>query len=591
MPISNWSFQNVRNKMTIRLQVALVTAVTCIAAVGIAAVGAAMVAKSGAQANANQQLQTLARNMADRLDQHMFERYREIQNIANLGPLRAVWSKDAAATRGILEQLQTSLPEYAWLGFATPDGIVHAATKGMLEGVSVAQRPWFVDGLKQPTVKDVHDAKLLDKLLRTSPDEAPFRFVDVAMPVFDSNQELAGVLGAHMSWTWADDVRKTVLTSQDEESAADLWIAAKDGSLLIGPADRKVDPSLLAQAAKSNGVLFMDTSGAAPMLAAAVATRGQGDYPGLGWNVVARMPVSVIYAPANQLVLQILLLGGVVAAVASAVAWTLAGSVTNPLKALADSLDLVGRQSDVTSVERQNGSLDILKLSAAVRSLLRRVGTAESVQMTDAATIDTLQREVADQKKEVEQKILRYGADLHALQLLADTDGLTGLLNRRAFLPFAEDAWNYHKRYDRPFSILMFDIDHFKRINDTYGHAAGDDVIRKMGEIISAGIRATDKVARFGGEEFVVLLRETDETSASMMANRLREQIARTVVIAGEHRISFTTSVGCALGSSAARDLEDVIHLADTALYAAKSGGRNRVVMDVVAPEGRRTAA
>lgn len=591
MPISNWSFQNVRNKMTIRLQVALVTAVTCIAAVGIAAVGAAMVAKSGAQANANQQLQTLARNMADRLDQHMFERYREIQNIANLGPLRAVWSKDAAATRGILEQLQTSLPEYAWLGFATPDGIVHAATKGMLEGVSVAERPWFVDGLTQPTVKDVHDAKLLDKLLRTSPDEAPFRFVDVAMPVFDSNQELAGVLGAHMSWTWADDVRQTVLTSQDEESAADLWIAAKDGSLLIGPADRKVDPSLLAQAAKSNGVLFMDTSGAAPMLAAAVATRGQGDYPGLGWNVVARMPVSVIYAPANQLVLQILLLGGVVAAVASAVAWTLAGSVTNPLRALADSLDLVGRQTDVTSVERQHGSLDILKLSAAVRSLLRRVGTAESVQMTDAATIDTLQREVADQKKEVEQKILRYGADLHALQLLADTDGLTGLLNRRAFLPFAEDAWNYYKRYDRPFSILMFDIDHFKRINDTYGHAAGDDVIRKMGEIISAGIRTTDKVARFGGEEFVVLLRETDETSASMMANRLREQIARTVVIAGEHRISFSTSVGCALGSSAARDLEDVIHFADTALYAAKSGGRNRVVMDGVATEGRRAAA
>ncbi|MBX9468660.1 MAG: sensor domain-containing diguanylate cyclase [Rhizobium sp.] len=591
MAISSWSFQNVRNKMAIRLQVALVTAVTCIAAVGIAAVGAAMVAKRGAQANANQQLQALARNMADRLDQHMFERYREIQNIANLGPLRAVWSKDAAATRGILEQLQMSLPEYAWLGFATPDGIVHAATKGMLEGVSVAQRPWFADGLKQPTVKDVHDAKLLDKLLRTSPDEAPFRFVDVAMPVFDSNQELAGVLGAHMSWTWADDVRQTVLTSQDEESAADLWIAAKDGSLLIGPADRKVDPSLLAQAAKSNDVLFMDISGAAPMLAAAVATRGQGDYPGLGWNVVARMPVSVIYAPANQLVLQILLLGGVVAAVASTVAWTLAGSVTNPLKALAGSLDLVGRQTDVTSVERQHGSLDILKLSAAVRSLLRRVGTAESVQMTNAATIDTLQREVADQKKEVEQKILRYGADLHALQLLADTDGLTGLLNRRAFLPFAEDAWSYYNRYDRPFSILMFDIDHFKRINDTYGHAAGDDVIRKMGEIISAGIRTTDKVARFGGEEFVVLLRETDETSASMMANRLREQIARTVVIAGEHRISFTTSVGCALGSSAARDLEDVIHLADTALYAAKSGGRNRVVMDGVATEGRRAAA
>ncbi|WP_275787519.1 sensor domain-containing diguanylate cyclase [Pararhizobium gei] len=590
MFFSNWSFHTIRNKMTIRLQVALVTAVTCIAAVGVAAAGAAMVAKSSAEENANQQLQALARNMADRLDQHMFERYREIQNIANLGPLQAVWRNDATATRKILEQLQESLPEYAWLGFATPDGIVHAATKGMLEGVSVAQRPWFVGGLTRATVEDVHDAKLLDKLLRTSPDEAPFRFVDVAMPVFDSNRVLAGVLGAHMSWTWADDVRQTVLISQNKKSAADLWVSAGDGSLLIGPTDRKLDASLLAQSAETDGVLFTDKSGEAPMLAAMVATRGQGDYPGLGWRVVARMPVSVIYAPANTLVLQILLIGGIVAAVASAVAWALAGSITNPLKALADSLDLIGRQINVTSVERQHGSMDILKLSAAVRSLLRRVGSAESVKMSDAVTIDALQREVEDQKKEVEQKILRYGADLHALQLLADTDGLTGLLNRRAFLPFAEDAWSYYKRYDRPFSILMFDIDHFKRINDTFGHAAGDDVIRTMGEIISSGIRTTDKVARFGGEEFVVLLRETDETAALMMANRLREQIARTVVTAAGHRISFTTSVGCALGSSSARDLEDVIHLADTALYAAKTGGRNRVVMDGATAEGRRAA-
>ncbi|RWX74797.1 GGDEF domain-containing protein [Neorhizobium lilium] len=591
MPLSSWSFQNIRNRMTVRLQVALVTAVTCSAAVGIAAVGAAVVAKNSAQANANQQLKTLARTMADRLDQHMFERYREIQNIASLSPLQNVWSKDGAATRTILEKLQASLPEYAWLGFATPDGMVHAATKGMLEGVSVAQRPWFVDGLKQPTVEDVHDAKLLEKLLRTSPDEAPFRFVDVAMPVFDEHQVLAGVLGAHMSWTWADAVRRTVLTTQDTANAAELWVSARDGSLLIGPADHKLDVVLLTDAAKSDGVLFTDDTSSAPMLSAMVATRGQGSYPGLGWAVVARMPVAMIYAPAHQLVLQILLIGGIVAVFASAVAWFLAGSVTNPLKALAISLDLIGRQANVTSVERQHGSLDILRLSAAVRSLLRRVGSAEASEQNANSTIDTLQREVEDQKRDVEQKMLRYGADLHALQKLADTDSLTGLLNRRAFLPFAEDAWNYYRRYGRAFSILMFDIDHFKRINDTFGHAAGDEVIREMGKIISSGIRATDKVARFGGEEFVVLLRETDEAAALLMANRLREKIASTIVTAGEHRISFSTSVGCALGSSSARDLEDVIQLADTALYVAKTSGRNRVAMDGVTAEGRRAAA
>ncbi|XUY29125.1 diguanylate cyclase [Agrobacterium sp. rho-8.1] len=550
-----------------------------------------MVAKDSAQANANQQLQTLARTMADRLDQHMFERYREIQNIASLVPLQTVWSKDAAATRTILEKLQASLPEYAWLGFATPDGVVHAATKGMLEGVSVAQRPWFVDGLKQATVEDVHDAKLLEKLLRTSPDEAPFRFVDVAMPVFDEHQVLAGVLGAHMSWTWADDVRRTVLTTQDTINAAELWVAARDGSLLIGPADYKLDVALLTEAARSDGVLFTDDTSSAPMLSAMVATRGRGSYPGLGWAVVARMPIAVIYAPAHQLVLQILLIGAVVAVSASAAAWMLAGSVAKPLKALAASLDLIGRQANVTSVERQHGSLDILQLSAAVRSLLRRVGSAEASEQTANSMIDALQREAEDQKKEIEQKILRYGADLHALQKLADTDSMTGLLNRRAFLPFANDAWMYYKRYGRAFSILMFDIDHFKSINDTFGHAAGDEVILAMGNIITARIRATDKVARFGGEEFVVLLMETDEAAALLMANRLREEIASTIVTAGKQKISFTTSVGCALATDSARDLEDVIQRADTALYKAKSSGRNCVAMDGVAAEGRRTAA
>lgn len=591
MPLSNWSFQNLRNRMTVRLQVALVTAVTCSTAVGVAAIGAAVVAKDSAQANANQQLQTLARTMADRLDQHMFDRYREIQNIASLGPLQTVWSKDAAATRTILEKLQASLPEYAWLGFATPDGVVHAATKGMLEGVSVAQRPWFVDGLKQPTVEDVHDAKLLEKLLRTSPDEAPFRFVDVAMPVFDEHQVLAGVLGAHMSWTWADDVRRTVLTTQDKVNAAELWVSAHDGSLLIGPADRKLDVALLTEAARSEGVLFTDDTSSAPMLSAMVATRGQESYPGLGWAVVARMPVTVIYAPAQQLGLQILLIGAVVAVSASAVAWMLAGSVTKPLKALAASLDRIGRQANVTSVERQHGSLDILQLSAAVRSLLRRVGSAEASEQTANSTIDALQRKAEDQKKDIEQKILSYGADLHALQKLADTDSLTGLLNRRAFLPFANDAWNHYKRHGRAFSILMFDIDHFKRINDTFGHAAGDQVILAMGNVISAGIGTTDKVARFGGEEFVVLLRETDEAAALLMANRLRGEIASTIVTAGKQTISFTTSVGCSLGTTSARDLEDVIQRADTALYEAKTSGRNCVAMDGVAAEGRRTAA
>ncbi len=138
---------------------------------------------------------------------------------------------------------------------------------------------------------------------------------------------------------------------------------------------------------------------------------------------------------------------------------------------------------------------------------------------------------------------------------------------------------NYYKRYRRNLGVLMFDIDHFKRINDTFGHAAGDEVIRAVSKIIAGQIRTTDKVARFGGEEFVVLLRETDAQGAENLANRIREAIGATVVTQGLSQIELTISVGAAIVCEQDRDIEDVIERADKALYAAKSSGRNRVVL------------
>jgi hypothetical protein len=471
-------FQRMRDTLTIRVQTALLVAFVCTGAVALAAAGAAYIARSGVVAAADRELQALARNMADRLDQHMFERYREIQNIAHSPTLKGVWQDNPTAIRETLERVQSSLPEYAWLGFATLDGNVRAATKGMLEGVSVSSRPWFVNGSKAATVEDVHDAKLLDKLLRTSPDEAPFRFVDVAVPVV-STDGVAGVLGAHMSWVWAEDVKHTVLSGRQADGA-ELWVIGRDGTMLIGPRNH----SLPRDAGQEDVQTFTDTTLGGDMRTSVVATKGYQTYPGLGWRVAARKPAQVIYGPANALVVKILIVGGVAALLASAVAWLLAGTVTKPLQKLSLDVDQIGRQPGVTTVERQHGSREVLHLSAAIRSLVRRVGLAEAVQHASSSAMAALQLELENRTKESEEKAMRFGADLHALRASADTDGLTGLLNRRAFLPFAEDALSYFERYHRPFSILMFDIDHFKRVNDTYGHAVGDEVIRAVGACI-----------------------------------------------------------------------------------------------------------
>jgi len=146
------SAKALQDKATLGTQTAVVAGFLCVILSVTVALTAALMARSQTKEHVEGDMTDLALEMAERLDARMFERYREIRNIADLQPLRAIWSGEPAVIRGVLEKLQSSLPEYAWVGLAAPDGTVRAATKGMLEGKSVSERPWFKDGLKGPSV-------------------------------------------------------------------------------------------------------------------------------------------------------------------------------------------------------------------------------------------------------------------------------------------------------------------------------------------------------------------------------------------------------------------------------------------------------
>ncbi|MCJ8143968.1 sensor domain-containing diguanylate cyclase [Ancylobacter sp. A5.8] len=573
-------FQKLRDRTSIRQQTALMAGLLCVLTVTAVAGAGAVLARRQAVADTDAALVTLARTMTERLDARMFERYREIRNVASFAPLSPVWTGDSAGIRSVLAQLQTTLPEYAWIGFATPDGTVRAATKGMLEGVSVAQRPWFTNGLKGPTVEDVHDAKLLDGLLRTSPDQAPFRFVDVAVPVKDDAGRVVGVLGAHMSWGWADEVRANVLANDRSVLDAELWVLSRDGEVLIGPANaRSFAGQLLVRAGSADGVALIDDTGSTPTLTAVVATKGQGDYPGLGWLVVARSPVATALAPANRLFATIIAVGAFVALCGAFLALLLAGHTMRPLERLSRNVDLIGRDSGATMVGWQHGSQDVLVMSASIRSLLRRLGSVIESEREAREAAATLESRAAEQMALAEERTLRLGKDLHELQQLAVTDPLTGLLNRRGFGPFGADAMGYFRRKGTAAAVVMLDIDHFKKINDTHGHGAGDAVLRSLGTILARLVRETDKVSRFGGEEFVVLLRETGEAQALILAERIRETVAATSIMHDGRELNITVSAGIAAIIDGDRDIEDVVERADRALYSAKTSGRNRVAL------------
>lgn len=185
---------------------------------------------------------------------------------------------------------------------------------------------------------------------------------------------------------------------------------------------------------------------------------------------------------------------------------------------------------------------------------------------TDERAYSLIIRDVSDRREAAE-----------ALLKAVSCDHLTGLLNRRAFVEAVELEMQRWARFPRPLSLVMIDADHFKRINDQYGHAAGDAVLRHLAAGMTATFRAMDVLARFGGEEFVVLLPDTTLEGAEIVAQRLCQLLATQAVEVGGQVVRYTVSAGVAAMDADVGDFDALMQRADEALYAAKAGGRNRV--------------
>lgn len=158
----------------------------------------------------------------------------------------------------------------------------------------------------------------------------------------------------------------------------------------------------------------------------------------------------------------------------------------------------------------------------------------------------------------------------------AITDGLTGLYDHKYFMLRLEEEVERSKRYLRPLSLLMIDIDHFKDYNDAFGHPAGDEVLMRLAEVFARFSRKVDVVARYGGEEFVIVLPETNREGARVLAERLRKHV-ETTPFRRDRIVTISVGVGFFEGSNVTFAKGDLIKMADEALYRAKQGGRNRV--------------
>lgn len=383
---------------------------------------------------------------------------------------------------------------------------------------------------------------------RAASHAAP-RVFDVSAPVYGPGGQLLGVLGANVNWTWLAGLRDALMSS-DLHPSTDILVLRRDGTAIIGaPLDTRVLSAETTAAAYASG---RGTTETGDMLNAYSIMRGR-EGAQLGWLVLATQPRAVALAEVQRMTFMIILIGCLMALLALLASAALANRLARPLRALTAEADRVGTGHGAT-LGLHRGSEEIVRLSSSLRDLLQRLGHEEKLRIETAAELD--------------RTTTRFVSDMRTMRDLAETDPLTGLRNRRAFIETA--------RHDKGTAILALDIDHFKAVNDTFGHAAGDEVLKQIARNIAHGTRGTDLCARFGGEEFVVLLKGVGPRRARMLADRMRDDIAKAVKLPDGQ--SVTVSLGVASWEEG-ENLDLVLSRADAELYRAKQSGRNRVCM------------
>jgi diguanylate cyclase (GGDEF)-like protein len=255
-------------------------------------------------------------------------------------------------------------------------------------------------------------------------------------------------------------------------------------------------------------------------------------------------------------------------------------------------IDLVLMDNQMPGKSGMEWLAEIAERQLAPVVMLTGSGTEEvAVQALQEGAIGYLSKNNLSQEKLVDTidaaldkwtRLRQARADREELERLANFDPLTGLYNRQAILGKLHELINHAKRYKEDFSLSMLDIDHFKKVNDRYGHLTGDEVLEKIASLIYRNIRDTDIAGRYGGEEFIIILPQADSSAAMVVAERIRNIIENAEMKDSAGNVfAITVSLGISIWEHG-EDAYSLISRADEALYNAKENGRNRVEISPV---------
>ncbi|VVM37319.1 hypothetical protein PS645_00088 [Pseudomonas fluorescens] len=512
------------------------------------------------QASGNALLST-ARSASELLGAQLHERQLEV-SLLSRAPLLRRGNLDDPDILVSMELRSQSRAEYAWMGVAAADGRVRQAVNSLLVSQSVQARPWFQAGLRGAYTGDPHEAVLLAKLLPGNPAGEPLRFIDFAAPILDNRGQVIGVLGAHAHWSW---VTRIVDSAVRKGSMPDVeaLIVDHDGKVLY-PENLMGEqlsnlPTMSGDAATTPG--WSVGNGFLTSIVAVPTPSGTN----LTWYIAVRQPLHIALQPARVLFYKLLMLGVAAAIIFALVAYYLALSLSRPIEQLARSAKRVQNQQAGATFSLNHPVREIAQLGQSIHGMTQSLlGKERELQEANASLEATVAQRTA--------ALTQANAELLKL---ATHDALTGVFNRRRFDEKLAEYSLLFQRTGRTFALLVIDADHFKNINDTYGHDVGDDVLRQLAQVIQNSTRVTDFVARYGGEEFAVLLPGIEvPESPEVVAEKIRAAIAgATFATVGK----VTVSIGVGLARLSDGTTTALIKRADQQLYEAKRAGRNTV--------------
>lgn len=502
-----------------------------------------------------------AKSAADLLAMKIREREQEI-DLLRFSPALIKGDLGSAEIRQALNQRKRAHDEYAWIGVADANGKVIQATEGLLVGEQVEQRPWFRAAVQGDLYTgDIHDVVLPAKQLAHVDSGQPMRFIDFSAPIIDAEGHLKGVLGAHARWSWVAETVESVLTERTLQGGSEVMIADRNGAILypwVHSAKR------LPEAASSTTHYAMQQWDDGREYLTSIVPVNETTATKLGWRIVLRQPVAAATAPIEAQRPRLIGLSLLTALALTLLGYRFATRICLPIKQLSKTL---------RDVERGN--------RAPVYPATRHI--PEIGQLI--STIASMTKAFFERERELEERNVLLGKLVNErteslsianseLERLATHDALTGANNRRRLDERLREYFVEMQRTRSDYALLIVDVDHFKQINDTFGHDAGDSVLKQLAVLLEEDTRETDFVARYGGEEFVVILPNARAAEGEIVAEKLRSAVAALFIpeVGG-----ITVSIG--MSSS---DMEDtaettVLHRADAALYAAKRNGRNRV--------------